>query len=213
MEIDPTLPVGMAWDDGRGCTAIWFFQVVGHHIHLVNYGEWRNSTLPRILQDLKAWFDRHQFKVGVNVMPHTMRQHSYQRADGISRAKQVRNAFNGKGEYDFIDKPDTVETKFLAGNNVLPFCVFDEEACNDGIICLENYSREAGKDLGDTAIKLFTDKVAKNEYAHGGDAFCELAQSYTRGTLFLKNQSLELPTFAPETLDRQPILKHPRLFK
>ena len=201
--IDPRFPLHMIWDDGRGTTAIGFFQLKGNFVMFEHYQEWRDSNLPMICKDVVHWMNKNGFKPGIQVLPHTMKERSYTRADGISRAFQVANLFKlNRHQLIINERPQSIETKLIAANNVFPYCHF---STNDSVAkfieVLENYEREPLKKKGETDIQLYSDKIKKNSpYSHGGDAFCELGQAYMTGELFEKAIAMSLPKYAPRSI-------------
>lgn len=191
--ISPHYPVGTTWDDGRGTTAVWFWQFIEGKFRFVDCMEWYEGSLPQICSDIMDWYKLRKVKMGFHVLPHTMAEKSYQMASKISRRDQVRELFQRRGKYIPMSKVGNIETKLTAGKEFIERCWFDQERCASGIQSLFMYSRVVNRGTSTPSRKIKDD-----QYAHFGDAFGELALAFKLGRFgpeLHRNHILEFNTY------------------
>jgi hypothetical protein len=158
---DPELLVHTAWDLGyNDLTSIWFFQVYGKEVRLIDYVEGQGESLSHWLDIVitKPYvYDRH-------LAPHDILVHEY--STGMTRQSVGR-----KKGINLIPVP---KVQLISGidatRNLLHRCWFDEEKCKKGIIALENYKKEWNDKMG-----TWNSKPCHNEFSHSSDAFRTLS--------------------------------------
>ena len=136
---DKTVPVFTAWDLGyNDSTAIWFYQLIGKEIHVIDYEEGSGESLAHWLSVVKEkhyTYERH-------FAPHDIEAHEY--SSGMTRSASAR-----KMGINFIVAP---RLGLIEGidqvRNLLNRCWFDEEKCSQGIRALENYRKEWNDRMG-----------------------------------------------------------------
>lgn len=162
---EPSEPVYTAWDLGLDdATAIWFAQVIGSEIRLIDYFETNNTPLrdiPRIL---------------MNEKPYTYAEHY------LPHDVEIRELMSGTSRKASLEqlglRPITVaqrvavEDGINAVRNILPKCWFDETKTARGVDCLKQYQRE-----WDERLKVFRPRPLHDWTSHGADAFRYLAMS------------------------------------
>lgn len=157
------LPVFTSWDLGfSDSTAIWFFQVSGQEIHLLEYHEDSGKPLTHYLKLIK---DK-PYSYGKHFVPHDAAAHEY--SHGCSRIEVARQhgiTFTQTQKLLLAEGIDAVR-------NMLNRCVFDEEECSVGIRMLESYKRGWDDKNG-----CWKNDPVHNEASHGADAFRMLAVS------------------------------------
>ena len=178
LPFDPMLKVGTAWDDGRGVTAVWYWQFAQGKFRIIKYQEWHESSLPEICEDIMRWYKSNGAEMGFHVLPHTTAEKTYTERNKLSRRRQIRNIFKNRGYYVPLKKVGNIETKVNNTKNFFKHCIFDETNCFEGLRALQFYSRKFNKATG-----TFSEGIARSRFAHGGDAFGELAMAYTLGKL------------------------------
>lgn len=157
------LPVHTAWDLGfSDSTTIWFFQVSGQEIHLLEYYE--NSGYP-LTHYLKYVKDK-PYSYGKHFVPHDAAAHEY--SSGSSRVEVARS----HGVNFTVTPKLTIIEGIDAVRNMLNRSRFDEEACSTGIRMLESYKRGWDDKNG-----CWKEDPIHNEASHGADAFRILALS------------------------------------
>lgn len=163
---DANVPVHTAWDLGyNDSTAIWWCQLCGQEIHLLEYYEHNGEPLTHYLYIVKS----KPYTYGKHIVPHDAAAHEY--STGLSRVEVARNhgiAFTIAPDLALIDGIDAVR-------NLLNRCWFDEEKCSSGIKTLESYKKEWNDRYG-----CWGSKPLHNFASHGADAFRMMALSLSR---------------------------------
>lgn len=158
---DETIPVYTAWDLGyNDSTAIWFFQVYGKEIRLIDYVEGSGESLSHWLGVVKSKpyiYEKH-------LAPHDIKAHEY--TSGMTRQASAR-----KMGINLIAVP---KVELIPGidvaRNLINRCWFDENKCERGIRALENYKKEWNDRAG-----CWASQPLHNWSSHGADALRTLA--------------------------------------
>lgn len=161
--IDPAAKVHTVWDLGVGdSTVIWFVQVAGREVRIVDYYEATGEGLPhyaRILSDKAYLYGKH-------FAPHDIAVREL--GSGMSRIETARKL----GINFEIVKNVPVEDGIEAARQVLLTCWFDEIKCTVGLHALQNYRREYNDKMGE-----FKARPVHDWASHAADAFRYLALS------------------------------------
>jgi phage terminase large subunit len=161
---DRELRVYTAWDLGyRDATAIWFVQVVGREIRLIDYYEAIGTD---IADDVKAVLDKPYSYAG-HIIPH----------DGFSTSKQTGKTtaqmMENLGLRDLERAPDhRVEDGINQSTLFLSRCWFDAIKCSRGIDCMKMYRAEF-----DEKLETLKPRPLHNWASHGADAFRYLSMT------------------------------------
>jgi phage terminase large subunit len=160
---DPRLPVHTAWDLGVGdSTAIWFYQVLGQEIRIIDFHEDSGEGLPYYAKIL----DQKSYKYGDHWAPHDI---------------QVRELGSGKSRIEtakmlgitFRIVPNlSIDDGINAVRNTIPRCWFDAKACELGLQALRNYRKEY-----DDRRQEYKPRPLHDWSSHAADAFRYLAVS------------------------------------
>ena len=163
---DAELPVHCSFDLGFGdSTAIWWFQVVGNCIHLIEYYENSNEPLTFYLKLIKE----KKYTYGKFIVPHDAAVHDL--GNGLTRIETAR-----KHGITFTLAADiSLEEGIDACRNLLNRCYFDEERCSLGIKHMEAYKRAWNDTHG-----CWTSKPVHNQASHCADSFRMLAVSLNK---------------------------------
>lgn len=158
---DPILQVHTAWDLGVGdSTAIWFAQMHGAEVRIVDYYEARGEGL----HHYAAMLDRKGYKYGRHIAPHDIAVREL--GSGRSRLEIAAEL----GIRFEVVKNLKLEDGINAVRMFLPRCWFDEAKCRQGLECLQNYRWDFNQRLDDFKA------VPVHDWAsHGADAFRYLA--------------------------------------
>lgn len=160
---DETLPVFVAMDLGfNDSTAIWFYQVSGQEVHIIDYYENSGEPFTHYLKVLK---DK-PYSIEKFYVPHDAKNTEY--GSGLTR---VRIAANHGITLNPLPKL-SVQEGIDAVRNVLGKCWFDAKKCDKGIKSLEAYKKEWNERHG-----CWNDKPVHNFASDGADAFRYMAQS------------------------------------
>lgn len=166
---DESLSVYTAWDLGyNDATTIWFFQVYGKEIRLIDYIEGSGESLSYWLGVVKSKpyvYEKH-------LAPHDILVHEF--TSGMTRQAAAR-----KMGFNLIPVPKVeIISGIDAARNILNRCWFDEK-CSQGIKALENYKKEWNDRQG-----CWASHPLHNWASHGADAFRTLAT----GLHYITNQ-------------------------
>lgn len=155
------IPVNTAWDLGwDDATAIWFFQVSGSQINVIDYYEASGAALDHYA-DVMA---QKGYRYGYNLFPHDVAVHELgtgKSREGILRELGIRPTTVAKhSPWDGI----------AAAQALFPRCHFDHTKCSEGLDRLALYRREFNEKLG-----VMRQNPVHDWTSHGADAFRTLA--------------------------------------
>lgn len=157
----PHLQVHTAWDIGKTCTAIIYFQEVGALINIIDYYEKANGHLDDAVRDVLG----KPFVYGKHFGPPDLAVKEWAGLPFTRKEKARQMGIN----FDIVaevGKEDRIEHARAT------FCkvYIDEAKCKQLIKCLENYRQEYSEKL-----KSFMGQPLKDWASHAADAFCYLA--------------------------------------
>ncbi len=164
MPYEPLLPVHTAWDLGIGdSTAIWFFQVAGKEVRVIDHYENHGQGLPHYASVLAS----KGYAYGDDWLPHDAKV----RELGTGRTRVETMISLGR-------KPRIVpDHKLMDGINAvrqtIPNMWFDAYKCADGLEALRQYRSEF-----DEKAKIFKDNPKHDWCSHASDACRYLAMAY-----------------------------------
>ncbi|HEX42410.1 MAG TPA: terminase [Phycisphaerales bacterium] len=166
---DESLPVYTFWDLGMADSmAIWFAQVIGHDVRLIDYLEGSGKGLAWYVQQVKA----KPYVYGGHYAPQDIRVREL--GTGVSR---YETALDLGLEFDVVvhhQVPDGID----AVRMLLPHCWFDADRCRRGVECLEAY-RKAWNDK----LERYDARPLHDWSSHAADAFRYLAVTYRHDRL------------------------------
>lgn len=155
----PTLPVHTGWDLGRrDSTTVWFFQLVGHELHFIDYLENSGAHISWYAKEL----DKKPYKYGKCCLPHDA-ENEHLAADKTI-AGQLRDL--GYREQLVVPRTNNIDQDIQAVRAILPRCRFDKVKCERGIEALRGYRRS-----WDDKRKVFSDSPLHDWSSHGADGF------------------------------------------
>ncbi len=150
---EPHTVVHTSWDLGFGdSTSIWFFQICGKEIHLIEYYENSGEPLTFYLRILKE----KDYNYGKHLVPHDAANHEY--STGLTRIAIARNL----GVTLTLVPNISVDEGIDAVRDLLHKCWFDEEKCSLGIKALESYRRQWNERQG-----CWSSQPLHNQFSHG----------------------------------------------
>ncbi len=157
---DPTEQVYTAWDLGLDDDmVVWFFQLIGPAIHVIDYYACRNEAL---LDVVKLVLEK-PYIYAEHYMPHDIKVR--EQTTGKSRKQSCEKA----GLKPIIEGAALpVEDGINAVKNILPKCYFDREKCEDGLESLRNYKTKYDE-VNDVMKRLH------DWSSHAADGFREFA--------------------------------------
>jgi hypothetical protein len=162
---DDAVPVHTAWDLGIGdSTAIWFFQVVGKDIHVIDHYEAHGHGLPHYAAVLHS----KGYKYGRHYVPHDARARDL--GTGRTRVETMKTLL---GRLPDVLGQNDVMDGINAARLTLPACRFDAIKCADGIEMLRQYRADF-----DEKARTFKDRPRHDFSSHTADAFRYLAMAW-----------------------------------
>ena len=146
-----------AWDLGhRDATAIWWAQIVGREIHLIDYYEATGEALDHYVRVVKS----KPYVYSHHLLPHDVAAHE------LGTGKTRLEVLQQLGIQPTTVKRHTVDDGINAVRLALSRCWFDKEACERGIDCLRLYRAERDERLG-----VFKVNPVHDWASNGADAF------------------------------------------
>lgn len=162
--IFPNKKVHTAWDLGvSDSTAIWFFQVNGSTVHLIDYYESSGVGIPhyvRVLEEKKYLYGNHY-------APHDIKVREF--GSGKTRIETAKDLGLKFKIAPHVALDDGIHAAWMT----LPMCFFDREKCDRGIEALKLYRKEFNDKVG-----TFKDAPLHDWTSHAADAFRYLCLSY-----------------------------------
>ncbi len=153
----PLIPVNTSWDLGHdAATAIWFWQLVGDMVHVIDYYEASGEGLPfyaDVLEEKGYLYGRHYLPHDIEVT---------ELGSGKTRAASLREL----GVRPSVVAKSNLEDGINATRNMLMRSAFDASLCSEGLDRLALYRREKNEKLGTLRKKPVEDWAS-----HGADAF------------------------------------------
>lgn len=167
-EIRPVIdrPVHTAWDLGvEDSTAIWWFQVVGQQILILDYYVAHGYGVDHYAEVVKSkpWLR------GIDFVPHDAKVRQW----GVPGARTRIESMVGEKLNPQLVPMSTDMDGHQAVRRTLPLCVFHPRTEEAGMAALENYHREWDDDL-----KTFRLKAQHDWSSHGAKAFQYLSQAW-----------------------------------
>jgi phage terminase large subunit len=169
---DPSALVYTGWDLGiDDSTAIWWAQLVGKEIHIIDYYENRNEDAAHYAAFVKA----KPYNYGGHYLPHDAGSKE------LTSGKGVRDVLHDLGLQNLTVLPrptesDSVEDGINTARMKLPMCWFDAVKCEKGIDCLRLYRYEY-----DEKLRTLKTKPVHDWTSHAADAFRYLTLGLASG--------------------------------
>jgi phage terminase large subunit len=159
---EPTVQVYTAWDLGiRDATAIWFAQVVGREIHLIDYYEATGADLGHYVREIAS----RPYLYAGHFVPHDAQ------AKELGTGKSRLEVLESLGLKNLTIAPmHRVEDGINAVRTIIPRCWFDAKKCARGIDALKLYRAEF-----DDKLQALKPRPVHDWTSHAADAFRYLA--------------------------------------
>lgn len=164
VDYDRNVPVHTAWDLGKNdLNCIWFFQIKGNQIHVIDYHADKNKDFP----DYAKILYEKNYMYGTHFAPHDIRQNHL----GMSKSKYGM-AYEAGIRFNILPKLP-VDHGIMRVREILRFCYFDREKTKEGIDALKAYHRKY-----DDIKQHYSDAPEHDWASNGADAFRYLAIGY-----------------------------------
>jgi hypothetical protein len=153
---EPQIPVQTWWDLGiDDSTAIWFVQVLGREIRVIDYYENSGVGLEHYAKVLKE----RDYVYGQHMLPHDVQVHE------LSTGKSRFAFLAGLGIRGTVVRKHAVEDGINSVRSILPRCWFDRTKCARGIEALRQYRQD-----WDDKLKAFKGRPLHDWSSHAADA-------------------------------------------
>jgi phage terminase large subunit len=164
---DPAALVWTAWDLGiRDATAIWFAQVVGREIRIIDYYEASGVDLGHYVREINA----RPYAYAGHIVPHDAQ------AKELGTGKSRLEVLEGLGLRNLALAPlHRIEDGINAVRMFLPKCWLDATRCARGIDALRLYRADY-----DAQLQALRAQPVHDWTSHGADAFRYLAMTLDR---------------------------------
>lgn len=183
---DPLLDVHTAWDLGyNDTTAIWFYQIFGKEIRLIDSYENSGEGLTHYLEYIKS----KPYNYGTHYFPHDIRVTEY--TTGKTREQTLREY--GITNYDIVPRI-SVEDGIEAVRRAFNRFWFDKDKCADGLRALQDYHKEF-----DEKNLTFRNKPSHNWSSNYADSIRYLALSLPKDEKRKKKKVHEKLKYHPLT--------------
>lgn len=164
---DPSCEVFTAWDLGwSDSTAIWWAQIFGREVRVIDYYENTGEDLGHYAGVIKS--KPYNYARLGHYLPHDANA-------GNIRGDTPSAQLTRLGVPNTVLQTSSVEGGIEAVRQLLPICVFDQDATKDGLFALENYAYE-----WDEERKIFKNKPKHDWSSNGADAMRYLAHAIGR---------------------------------
>ena len=169
LPIVPGIPINTYWDLGMDdSTAIWFTQIVGREIHVIDYEEYSGEGLAFYANLLREKKERNGWSYDVHVAPHDIEV----RELGTGKSRLEIAAEMGLC-FEVAPRPQRKEDAIEAARVLLASCWFDKNRCDLGIQALISYRKDY-----DEKNRVFRLKPVHDWASHGADAFQTMALGF-----------------------------------
>ena len=166
---DERLPVNTHWDlwwaGWWDETAIWFYQILGKEVRLIDYWEWSGYWLTEIAYSI---VNPRYSNYWTHYLPHDAEVTEY--STGVARIQTARQCL--KWQIQVVPRL-WISDWINAVRDMFPNCYFNEEKTTVGLSRLAGYRREY-----DEKNWVFKDKPKHDINSNGSDAFRYLWVTY-----------------------------------
>ena len=161
---EPTVQVYTAWDLGiRDSTAIWFAQVIGREIHLIDYYEASGVDLGHYVREIQ----QRPYLYAGHIVPHDAQ------AKELGTGKSRLEVLESLGLKNItVASLHRVEDGINAVRTIIPRCWFDSRKCARGVDALKLYRAEF-----DDKLQALKPRPVHDWTSHCADAFRYLAMT------------------------------------
>jgi len=167
----PDARVYLAADVGLDCTAIWFFQMIGQKILIIDYYENTGKFADHYVRMLDDRKKECGYNYGRFIMPHDANKREMTSGTTFSKS------FKDLGyEVITLPKEQNIDFGINNANNYLKSCWFDEKKCELGLEALQHYRRIYDEDL-----RVWVEQPLHDWASHPADSFRYLCNAVKKG--------------------------------
>ena len=165
LKAEPNTAVQTAWDLGwSDDTVIWFFQIIGKEVRVLDYYEDNNQTIEHYCNVLGQKAEEHGWMYGPQDKAlHWVPWDAKPRTLASGGKSIIEQAWELGVRMRVLPNLDVLDG-IQATRKLLPRCTFDKTRCAKGIEALRNYQREWDDDK-----KVYKRNPLHNWASHGAD--------------------------------------------
>lgn len=170
LPVESGVAINTFWDLGRNDNnAIWMHQRVAKEERFIGFYQNSGESLAHYVTELSDWKPA-DVPWGTHYLPHDAKVTDLSRTDNLTREQVIQDL--GLKNTRIVPRIADLQTGIETTRNSIGACWFDEEACAEGIICLDNYRKDWNETRG-----VWRNEPAPSIYNHGADAYRQFAQS------------------------------------
>ena len=151
----------------RDAFGIWYFQLIGNEVHVIDYDEYGSMGLPAVIREM----EKKGYLYAEHYAPHDIRVREL--GTGVSREETARKLGVAYRQTPNIPIMDGID----AARILISRCWFDAEKCKHGIEALRNYRAEY-----DDKKRIESSTPVHDWSSHAADAFRYVAVNFGKGT-------------------------------
>lgn len=169
------VPCNTFWDLGASdSTAIWVHQRVGLEDRFLRYYEESGAGYLAFI----AWLESLNVLWGSHYLPHDAEQKRQQRQDkpsdfALTSPVMVLREMRPSWDFKIVPRIQNLQHGIDQTRLSMQGCYWDDEGCKEGLMRLENYSRE-----WNTRLQCWHDHPKHDDASHGSDAFRQFSTGY-----------------------------------
>lgn len=157
---DPSVPVNTSWDLGYDdATAIWWWQVVGEELHVLDYEQDNGKDVKHYAELIKS--KPYDYTGSNHYGPHDAAQKLL-----AARGRSVVDQLWDEGILMEVLGAQNINNSIQSARKTLPNAYFDRENTAEGRECLEHYHYKWDKDR-----RILSTEPVHDWSSHGCDAF------------------------------------------
>lgn len=164
-----------AWDIGLDGTAIWYAQIQGGQVNIIDFDFFDDKDVREILRTVV----NKPYLYSVQLLPHDAVKRQI-----TNKNDSVKGIIQKQGLRVKIVKRIDVLDRITIARDLLNKCVFNNKTCEKGLHSLRLY-----KSGYDEAKGILKDKPEHSIHSHPADAFCYLAVGLKSGKNYSNNYS------------------------
>lgn len=166
---DPSVGVWVSWDLGvRDATALWFAQVVGREVHIIDYYEASGYDLGHYVQKIRE----RPYVYEKHILPHDAEA----RELGTGKTRVETLSSLGLTQYTVLQR-QRPEDGINAARLLIPKCYFDAKKCDRGLEALMLHRADVDDRFVDPVTKapILKGTPVHDWTSHAADSFRYLA--------------------------------------
>jgi len=159
------------WDLGisiGNAMVVWFVQVHGNEIRLINHYEEENKGMPHFIDYVNTFAREHDINYARHYAPHDIGVR-----DMFTMKTREQTALEMGIVFTKVARTKSLNDSIEAARKLFARCWFDQDRCEVGINALASYHRKY-----DDKLDKYTDEPVHDWASNSADAFRQMAQAW-----------------------------------